>query len=131
MKIILVSVLLSRQDIQCLLYTGKFESVWKLDGVGSVDNRPSTDKLHHFVPKKMLYVICDTWHMTLVQWIFRNYLIFPESMKALGQTKCFQVIKKNSRHSGNFRLDFQKKKNSAKSWMFLACQASVFWKLLS
>ena len=24
----------------------------KLDGVGPVDNRPSTDKLHHFVPKK-------------------------------------------------------------------------------
>ena len=22
----------------------------KLDGVGPVDNRPSTDKLHHFVP---------------------------------------------------------------------------------
>ena len=24
----------------------------KLDGVGSVDNRPSTDKLHQFVQKK-------------------------------------------------------------------------------
>ena len=24
----------------------------KLDGVGPVDNRPSTDKLHHFVRKK-------------------------------------------------------------------------------
>ena len=24
----------------------------KLDGVGPVDNRPSTDKLHHFVQKK-------------------------------------------------------------------------------
>ena len=24
----------------------------KLDGVGSIDNRPSTDKLHHFVRKK-------------------------------------------------------------------------------
>ena len=23
----------------------------KLDGVGPVDNRPSTDKLHHFVKK--------------------------------------------------------------------------------
>ena len=22
---------------------------WKLDGVGPVDNRPSTDKLHHFL----------------------------------------------------------------------------------
>ena len=27
-------------------------SVRKLDGVGPVDNRPSTDKLHHFVQKK-------------------------------------------------------------------------------
>ena len=25
---------------------------FKLDGVGPVDNRPSTDKLHHFVKKK-------------------------------------------------------------------------------
>ena len=25
----------------------------KLDGVGPVDNRPSTDKLHHFVRKKI------------------------------------------------------------------------------
>jgi hypothetical protein len=24
----------------------------KLDGVGPVDNRPSTDRLHHFVRKK-------------------------------------------------------------------------------
>ena len=27
-------------------------SVIKLDGVGPVDNRPSTDKFHHFVQKK-------------------------------------------------------------------------------
>ena len=55
----------------------------KLDGVGPVDNRPSTDKLHHIVQKKrrrkkkkihathdmlhmvsdmcMLHVTCDTW----------------------------------------------------------------------
>ena len=26
--------------------------IWKLDGVGPVDNRPSSDKLHHFVRKK-------------------------------------------------------------------------------
>ena len=25
---------------------------YKLDGVGPVDNRPSTDKLHHFVRRK-------------------------------------------------------------------------------
>ena len=25
----------------------------KLDGVGPVDNRPSNDKLHHFVKKKI------------------------------------------------------------------------------
>ena len=25
---------------------------YKLDGVGPVDNRPSTDQLHHFVEKK-------------------------------------------------------------------------------
>ena len=31
----------------------------KLDGVGPVDNRPSTAKLHQFVKKKMLHVTCD------------------------------------------------------------------------
>ena len=34
---------------------GKVETevkVEKLDGVGPVDNRPSADKLHHFVQKK-------------------------------------------------------------------------------
>ena len=28
----------------------------KLDRVGPVDNRPSTDKLHHFVKKKYIYI---------------------------------------------------------------------------
>ena len=47
----------------------------KLDGVGPVNNRPSTNKLYHFVWKKkkknrwhmtcdMLHVTCDTWHVT-------------------------------------------------------------------
>ena len=33
----------------------------KLDGVGPVDNRPSTDKLHHFVRKKKMKkkMTCD------------------------------------------------------------------------
>ena len=44
-------------------YTGK------LDGVGPVDNRPSTDYLHQFVKKrkkrkKMWHMTRDTWHMT-------------------------------------------------------------------
>ena len=38
---------------------------YKLDGVGPVDNRPSTDKLHHFVKKnKKINVTCDTLHVT-------------------------------------------------------------------
>ena len=40
----------------------------KLDGVGPVDTRPSTDKLHHIVKKnknkKMWHVTRDMWHMT-------------------------------------------------------------------
>ena len=37
----------------------------KLDGVGPVDNRPSTDKLHHFVQiNYMWHVTHDTWHLT-------------------------------------------------------------------
>ena len=58
----------------------------KLDGVGPVDNRPSTDKLHHFVQRKKerkklhvtrdmwqvtpdtWHVTCDTWHVTCDMW---------------------------------------------------------------
>ena len=42
----------------------------KLDGVGPVDNRPSTAKLHHFVRKKeeTKIVTCDTWHVTCDMW---------------------------------------------------------------
>ena len=39
----------------------------KLDGVGPVDNRPSTDKFHHFVRKKQQqkkHVTRDTSHVT-------------------------------------------------------------------
>ena len=38
--------------------------LWKLDGVGPIDNRPSTNKLHHFVQKKK----CYTWHVTRDMW---------------------------------------------------------------
>ena len=42
----------------------------KLDGVGPVDNRPSTNKLHHFKTKKidMRQVTCDMWHVTRDTW---------------------------------------------------------------
>ena len=46
----------------------------KLDGVGPVDNRPSTDKLHHFVKKNktkkhgMWHMTCDTWHVARDMW---------------------------------------------------------------
>ena len=36
----------------------------KLDGVGSVYNRPSSNKLYHFVQKKKNKIKCDTWHVT-------------------------------------------------------------------
>ena len=32
----------------------------KLDGIGPVDNKPFTNKLHHFVKKKKIIIItCD------------------------------------------------------------------------
>ena len=44
----------------------------KLDEVGPVDNRPSTNRLHHFVRKKkncdIWHVTCDTWHVTCDMW---------------------------------------------------------------
>ena len=43
---------------------------FKLDGVGPVDNRPSTDKLHQIVwkKKKKKIATCDIWHLTLDTW---------------------------------------------------------------
>ena len=41
----------------------KVDNKSKPDGVGPVDNRPSTDKLHLFVPKKKWHMTCDTWHV--------------------------------------------------------------------
>ena len=64
----------------------------KQDGVGPVDNRPSTNKLNHFVPKNvpcylwhvthdmlhmtcdMLHVACNMWHMTCYTWCGVNIL---------------------------------------------------------
>ena len=42
----------------------------ELDGVGPVDNRPSTDKLHNFVWKKnkKKHVTRDAWHVTHDTW---------------------------------------------------------------
>ena len=47
--------------------------LWKLDGVGPVDNRLSINKLHHFVKNKQTknmtwHVTCGTWHVTLDKW---------------------------------------------------------------
>ena len=49
--------------LQCKFFLVQ-TSIWKLDGVGPVDNRPSTDELHYFVKKKMGHVTRDTGHMT-------------------------------------------------------------------
>ena len=39
---------------------GSGEVAIKLDGVGPVDNRPSTDKIYHFVRKKKIKIkYCD------------------------------------------------------------------------
>ena len=61
--------------INCFIVFGSL--VWKgilisyldLDGVGPVDNIPSTNKLHHFVQKKkeekkLWHVTRDIWHVT-------------------------------------------------------------------
>ena len=43
--------------------------VSKLDGVGPVKNRPSPDKLNHFVKKEEKKKMTpDTWHMTREMW---------------------------------------------------------------
>ena len=71
----------------------------KLDGVGPVDNRPSTDKLHHFVQKKqknMWHMTCDTWHMTHDTWhmthdtwhVWGGGWTFSQNFSSLALTVC-------------------------------------------
>ena len=41
----------------------------KLDGVGPVDSRPSTNKLHHLIhKKKKIHLTRDMWHLTSDMW---------------------------------------------------------------
>ena len=62
---------------------------FKLDGVGPVDNSPSTDKLHHFVWKKK----CDMWHVTRDKWHmtcdrFGGGWTFSQNFSSLALTNC-------------------------------------------
>ena len=47
-----------------ILYIGSLVQQYKqkLDGVGPIENQPSTDKLHHFVHTKK----CDMWHVNIL-----------------------------------------------------------------
>ena len=47
-----VDISVSLQPTEVFLHAPIFLKVYKLDGIGPVDNRPSTDKLHHFVRRK-------------------------------------------------------------------------------
>ena len=74
----------------------------KLDGVGPVDNRPSTDKLHHFVWRRrkkcymwhvthdMWHVTRDTWHVTRDTWhvTYLGGWTFSQNFSCLALTVC-------------------------------------------
>ena len=63
----------------------------KLDEVGPVDKRPSTNKLHHFVRKKKKkvwhltydtwYVTRDMWHMTADMWHIGGGMKIPSKFQ--------------------------------------------------
>ena len=59
----------------------------KLDGLGPVDNRPSTKKLHHLCPenkkeKKMSRVTCHMSHVTCP--FFFSFFFFDKVVKYIG-----------------------------------------------
>ena len=64
--VMLCTVLKEHYMRQCLNELRKEYCIKNLDGVGPVDNRPFTNKLHHFVKKfkrkenDILHVTCDT-----------------------------------------------------------------------
>ena len=55
-----------------LMHINSFSTThWeKLDGVGPVDNEPSTHKLHHFV--HFFCVLNDMWHVTSDTWLLTH-----------------------------------------------------------
>ena len=70
-------------------------SVYKLNGVGPVDNRPSTNLLHHFVKKNKKktdrtpdtkHVTPDTWHLTCETWHVKPYTLHvtPDMLNMVG-----------------------------------------------
>ena len=66
-------------------------NLWKLDRVGPVDNRPSTDKLHHFVQKiKIKIVTCNMWHVTRDNWHVTCWVgwTFSQNFSSLALTVC-------------------------------------------
>ena len=73
--------------------------VLKLDGVGPVDNRPSTKNLHNSVKKKMWHVTHDTWHVTCDMWhmIGEGRWAFFQNISSLALTvwegRCLKVLK--------------------------------------
>ena len=85
------------------LYSWDFNKTWnalfwpgspqlKLDGVGPVDNRPSSNKLHHFVRKKsdMWHVTPDMWHVTRYMWHVTRLggWTFSQNFSSLAFTVC-------------------------------------------
>ena len=66
-------------------------SIKKLDGVGPVDNRPSTNKLHH-LKKKKIHVTLDMWHVTRDMWHVTHDtfvgVIFSQNFSSLALTVC-------------------------------------------
>ena len=69
----------------------------KLDGVGPVDNRPSTDMLHEIVKKKKIHVTHDmwdvthdTWHVTCDMWHMTRWggWAFSQNFSSLALTVC-------------------------------------------
>ena len=72
----------------------------ELDRVGPIDNRPSNDKLTHFVGRKKKIMTCDMGHMTYNTWhvhrtcdIWWGWLFSP-NFSSLGltiwQRQCFE-----------------------------------------
>ena len=58
-------------DQNSMKVPGKYK---KLDGVGPIDNRPSTDKLHRLVKKNVTH---DMWHMTPDMGVYRTAVATP------------------------------------------------------
>ena len=136
--------------IQFFLTAQGTPGLLKLDRIGAVDNRLSTNRLHHFVKKNkqikhvmscdtlnvthdMLHLTCDMWHMTCDTWhvtLDTGHMIcdmlfgwtFTQNVSAVALTVCDLSYFEDLEEKADWLTD-------SHNWLITKVGWTVFWRL--